>query len=172
VTFKPPKSPHTAFMDFTRSRYNAMVKRISGKQDRLGRKYGLRMQVPFTLEEYRGWAIQQLQGSEEGTVRCAYCGRWLNISTLVTDHAVPPSRGGGLGLNNLVASCEDCNDGKGETRADSYMYLIKCLDNLPNDDRMSYLGRLKKAEKLAATNRMNRVRMLQQQKPKEEAVTA
>lgn len=162
-----PKSAHQLFMSLTYGRYREMVKRIEGKQDKIGRKYGLRMQVPFTLEEYRAWTLEKLRGSEEGTCRCFYCGRWLNIHTLVTDHAVPPGRAGSLGLDNLVPSCEDDNDRKGETRHSSYMYLLRCLEQLPADDRTNYLSRLQKSEKLAHSNRIQRARLIQQQKPKD-----
>ena len=169
--WKPPASAHSQYMTLTCSRYNAMRKRIEGKQDKLGRRLGLRMQVPFTLKEFREWVLQQLQGSEEGTCRCGYCGAWLTIHNMVVDHIDPPSRGGGLGLDNLIPACEPCNDRKGETRAKSFVYLIKCMENIAFDDAANYMGRLAKAEKLAATNRRNQARFAAATKPQKETET-
>jgi len=46
--------------------------------------------------------------------RCVYCGRGAgNGVVLHVDHALPRARGGGNEDENLVASCIDCNLGKG-----------------------------------------------------------
>jgi hypothetical protein len=48
--------------------------------------------------------------------RCAYCGRMPPDVILHVDHVVPFSLGGGTTLDNLRASCGDCNLGKGANR--------------------------------------------------------
>lgn len=40
---------------------------------------------------------------------CYYCDRALPWDHATLDHVVPLSRGGGNGLDNLVASCQWCN---------------------------------------------------------------
>jgi 5-methylcytosine-specific restriction endonuclease McrA len=42
---------------------------------------------------------------------CAYCGEVADTA----DHVIPRSRGGGDGLDNLVAACRACNASKGAT---------------------------------------------------------
>jgi DNA-binding CsgD family transcriptional regulator len=44
---------------------------------------------------------------------CRYCGRRAPEVELHVDHVVPRSQGGGDEEENLVASCLDCNVGKG-----------------------------------------------------------
>jgi 5-methylcytosine-specific restriction endonuclease McrA len=45
---------------------------------------------------------------------CQFCGRMLPASQLTLDHVVPRSRGGRSCWENLVASCYDCNNRKGD----------------------------------------------------------
>lgn len=46
--------------------------------------------------------------------RCRYCGASADSGAVLhVDHVVPFSRGGSDSDSNLVASCEDCNLGKG-----------------------------------------------------------
>jgi 5-methylcytosine-specific restriction endonuclease McrA len=45
---------------------------------------------------------------------CQFCGRMLPSSQLTLDHVVPRSRGGRSCWENLVASCYDCNNQKGD----------------------------------------------------------
>lgn len=46
---------------------------------------------------------------------CVYCGRRPPDVELVVDHIVPRSKGGKTIETNLVAACEECNDGKANT---------------------------------------------------------
>lgn len=43
---------------------------------------------------------------------CAHCGKGLDLATMTIDHVIPLSKGGTNELKNLVALCEDCNQGK------------------------------------------------------------
>ena len=43
---------------------------------------------------------------------CAHCGKELDLETMTVDHVIPLSKGGTNELKNLVALCEDCNQGK------------------------------------------------------------
>ena len=137
------------FMTRTLSIYKNGVRRFSGKTDKRGREYGLRLQTKYSLSEFRAWILTQLGGSEEGTVRCAYCGTWLDAGTFFTDHRVPPARGGTLTLENLSACCEPCNNRKGGMTADSWMFIMKCADQLPEKCRRDMFHRLEVAVKLA-----------------------
>lgn len=44
---------------------------------------------------------------------CQYCGKTLPASELTLDHVVPRSRAGETSWENLVASCNPCNNRKG-----------------------------------------------------------
>ncbi len=50
---------------------------------------------------------------ERDVGRCVYCGRILNPGDVIFDHFVPVSRGGDTTYENLVLSCDPCNQGKG-----------------------------------------------------------
>jgi 5-methylcytosine-specific restriction endonuclease McrA len=44
---------------------------------------------------------------------CQYCHKVLNSGDLTLDHVIPRSRGGETSWENLVASCNPCNNRKG-----------------------------------------------------------
>jgi 5-methylcytosine-specific restriction endonuclease McrA len=44
---------------------------------------------------------------------CQYCHKVLNSAELTLDHVIPRSRGGETSWENLVASCNPCNNRKG-----------------------------------------------------------
>ena len=48
---------------------------------------------------------------------CVYCGAKAPYVHISPDHIVPKSQGGLDVLDNLVTCCEDCNKGKGTSRA-------------------------------------------------------
>lgn len=51
---------------------------------------------------------------------CRYCGRQSDEAKLVVDHITPVCQGGANSLDNLITSCEACNQGKsGKTIAQS-----------------------------------------------------
>jgi 5-methylcytosine-specific restriction endonuclease McrA len=166
--YKPPKTPHGRFMALTLQRYRAMTVRFAERKDKRDRVYRYAKQIPFTLEGYRSWCMEQLGGSEEGTCRCAYCGCPLDIVTMVTEHRTPPNRGGSLAFDNLCTSCDACNQKKGGALADSWLFLKKCLDQLPESCRRDFERRLQMAVKMAAGSRW---RNSQRFKNKQPAVT-
>lgn len=45
---------------------------------------------------------------------CAYCGTELNLYACVLEHVIPLSRGGLNSLSNIVLSCADCDESKGD----------------------------------------------------------
>lgn len=49
---------------------------------------------------------------------CAYCRDLLDETEATLDHVLPKSRGGGGGVSNLVLSCFDCNNLKGDRTPD------------------------------------------------------
>lgn len=63
--------------------------------------------------------------------RCRYCGRLSDEVTLVIDHLLPVVEGGGNDEENLVTSCEPCNQGK----------AARVLAAEPPDDPLAQLAR-------------------------------
>ncbi len=74
--------------------------------------------------------------------RCQYCGRTPPVVTLELDHVMPVASGGDNSLGNLVASCKDCNQGKGATK----------LSAVPRPLSVQMKERREHAEQLAAYN--------------------
>jgi 5-methylcytosine-specific restriction endonuclease McrA len=45
---------------------------------------------------------------------CIYCGKELDKYTITLDHMIPKSKGGNDTMDNLVASCKECNTEKAD----------------------------------------------------------
>jgi len=57
---------------------------------------------------------------------CQYCGKRGGMFDLTIDHILPASRGGSSSADNLVASCFNCNQRKGDrTPEEARMPLLK-----------------------------------------------
>lgn len=46
-------------------------------------------------------------------VECHYCGKHLTFDTITLDHVIPLSKGGPMGIRNIVAACLVCNRQRG-----------------------------------------------------------
>jgi len=64
----------------------------------------------MALGRYRRFRFDVL---ERDNFTCQYCGRSAPAVVLHLDHKHPASKGGTTDMQNCVASCEDCNLGKG-----------------------------------------------------------
>lgn len=64
--------------------------------------------------ELFGWEVRAYVLEKFGR-RCVYCGRGDTAFEL--DHVVPKSRGGSNRVSNLVLSCHECNQAKGDNTA-------------------------------------------------------
>jgi hypothetical protein len=82
------------------------------------------------LEQFRDWLLVQLDGSEEGVARCAYSGVPVTALDLRVDHAIPISRGGSLGLENLCVTTDSANREKGGLTGEEYRNLLSNLEGL------------------------------------------
>lgn len=56
---------------------------------------------------------------------CQYCGRTPPTVILQADHVIPRCEGGDDSLNNLIAACEDCNQGKGGVPLDQVPLTVE-----------------------------------------------
>jgi 5-methylcytosine-specific restriction endonuclease McrA len=54
---------------------------------------------------------------ERDSFRCIYCGKSSIEDKVILhiDHIIPESRGGKFIFDNLVTSCDECNQSKGAT---------------------------------------------------------
>jgi len=106
--------------------------------------------LPFTLEQFRADVLSVMGGKEDGAFICRYCNRPLDLDEIAVDHAMPLSRGGGIGLDNLDYPCKEDNQRKGSMDPNEYMGLLKYLDTIHPLARQDILSRLQKAVTLAA----------------------
>jgi hypothetical protein len=77
-----PKVAKSNFINLTRTRYEAMMKRLAKK------KSIDPDMPPFSLSQYREFVLGGIGGFEDGARQCRYCGGYFNYEDLATDHAV------------------------------------------------------------------------------------
>ena len=135
----------SGFLSLTGSRYDSMAARMEKKK---------LPPLPFTKAEFRAHVLAALGGHDDGAVRCRYCNAWFILEELAVDHAIPLSRGGSPGLDNLEYPCKSCNDRKGSMSPDEYLALLAFLETIPLA-RIDVLKRLEQSVKLAAGARRN-----------------
>lgn len=80
---------------------------IRGVDYQRGRMYGYVDKKAYLLERERGC--------------CIYCGVHASKAKMQIDHVVPKSKGGTNSLNNLVLSCNACNQAKGSQDVQTYL---------------------------------------------------
>lgn len=103
-----------------------MLKRAdSWKGSLVSRSKKHNVECNITLTELR-----QLLFDAYGT-ECKYCGRILNINTLVLDHTIPISKNGASNLGNLQVICKKSNSMKGSLEEEGFNLLLEWLDSIP-----------------------------------------
>jgi 5-methylcytosine-specific restriction endonuclease McrA/ribosomal protein L21E len=80
---------------------------ISGTQYQQGRMYGYTDKKAYLFEREQGC--------------CIYCGIHASKAKIEIDHVVPKSKGGTDSLNNLVLSCNACNQAKGNQDVQTFL---------------------------------------------------
>jgi hypothetical protein len=69
---------------------------------------------------------QRFEVLKRNGFRCVYCGQKADQDhRLVVDHVEPRAEGGSSEDDNLVAACEDCNQGKGASEVDLKVVPIR-----------------------------------------------
>jgi 5-methylcytosine-specific restriction endonuclease McrA len=134
------------FNESTSQKRRKMTSRLKEKLWLSGRRAGKvrrpARELPFSLDEFRKWAMKHVG---MGMVRCHYCPRPIDVLTFEPDHYMPLELGGGLGLDNLVPCCEDCNRLKGAMPPNDFIELMQFLDT-----RISAIGRADMTKRLRA----------------------
>jgi hypothetical protein len=156
---KPGTTYEKQFLDGTSAQRRSIKARSAAKYSS-DEKRLLRPAVPieFSLEEYRAWVLEQF-GDEWGSRACFYeCGRYITTSDFVPDHFKPLDRGGANTLTNLRPCCATCNDIKGTIDGPWFMYLLRCLREMPEPESKIIRERLAKSEKAASSVRALRGR--------------
>jgi len=54
-------------------------------------------------------------------IECHYCGRHLTLMEITLDHVVPLSKGGAMGLRNIVPACLPCNRRKADMNYNNFV---------------------------------------------------
>jgi hypothetical protein len=123
-----------AFQTRSRNLYHAMAGRFKERRWMSGKRQGMvktpGRDLPFTVDEFRRWFLNQIGGKPEGCGQCSYCNRPIYSENLSPDHMIPVSRGGSLALDNLAACCLECNGAKGALTADEFIHFKGALDSL------------------------------------------
>lgn len=74
---------------------------------------------------------------------CSYCGRTPPTIVLVIDHVIPVSKGGTGDEENLITSCESCNQGKAD----------KLLSDIPRPIEAALAEQIERREQIEEYNR-------------------
>jgi len=117
------------FNDSTSLKRRHMAERLKEKVWKSGKREGkvrrAKRELPFTLQEFRAWVMERMG---LGAKRCFYCPRPIDCLSFEPDHYMPLELGGGVGLDNLVDCCEDCNRLKGAMPPDDFILLMAFMD--------------------------------------------
>lgn len=73
---------------------------------------------------------------------CKYCGKRLDINTLVLDHIIPISKGGTSNIDNLQIICRTSNGMKGSLDEPYFYLLLEWLETVPEELRKDITVRL------------------------------
>lgn len=141
-----PESDRSEFMKLTHTRYTNMAARM--------KKKGL-PELPFTIVQFRSHVMDALGAAR--VIQCRYCGGYFTFAESAVDHAVPLSRGGWIGLENIEYPCARDNSRKGSLTPDEYLDLMEFLEKRIPMGRDDVLERLEKAVQLMAGSRYNSV---------------
>ena len=111
--------------------YSNMVRRFSERRYKSGPRKGVvfraAIPIPFSLEEFREFALECLGGNRNGSCYCNYCQVPLDAMTIGFDHEHPVSQGGSVGLLNIKPACADCNRLKGKLSPLGFAWLKQVL---------------------------------------------
>src|ERR1700723_1350805 len=98
-------------------------------------------------------AVTGMGGEYDGVIMFRYRIRNIDITDVAFDHAVPLSRGGSWGLENIEAICQSCNAIKSDGTPEEYMSLLSWAEREVPLWRTSLFKRLKEHSKLLAGKR-------------------
>jgi 5-methylcytosine-specific restriction endonuclease McrA len=93
---------------------------------RKGQIFRTEIMLPFSLQEFLSWAEKQI-GGMNGSVKCAYCARYLDARDVGFDHRQPVEQGGSVTLDNLVCTCNECNRYKGPLTPTAFDWIRRVL---------------------------------------------
>jgi len=134
------------FNSATSQKRRDMASRLKEKVWKTGLRAGKvrrpKRDLPFSLDQFRAWTMEHVG---MGMVRCHYCPRPIDVLSFEPDHYVPLELGGGIGLDNIVACCEDCNRLKGAMPPNDFIELMQFLET-----RISAIGRADMTKRLRA----------------------
>lgn len=98
----------------------------------------VRVELPFTLEEFREWLEDIRSRHESGWPgwKCYLCGRVLTLESVSIDHVTPLAHAGRTTLDNLKPCCTSCNRAKGAMSLTGYRAIRDTVNGLhPKEQR-------------------------------------
>lgn len=72
----------------------------------------------------RRQSFKRMLLGERPWVECHYCGQHLTLETVTLDHVKPLSKGGAMGIKNIVPACLACNRKRGNTDYKTFVRRI------------------------------------------------
>jgi hypothetical protein len=122
-----------AFMQRTLQNYHAMRQRFGAKKWKSGKRTGMLrsagQELPFSLDQYREWMVEELGGRPDGTCRCRYCPAIMTALDFGADHIDPVAQGGSLDFSNMAPCCKSCNRYKGKLSEKGFLAFKFWLDS-------------------------------------------
>lgn len=108
--------------------------------------------VDFSKSPYRELII-----SRENN-KCFYCFKELKKGRCELDHVLASANGGDNSYRNLVASCLDCNNGKGDQDVEAFLrslYRNNLISNEEMQDRLKAVSELKEGKRIPPISDMS-----------------
>lgn len=94
----------------------------------------VRVELPFTLGEFREWLLsceEVVPGfTERRAWQCYLCRRYLLIHSISADHVTPLAHNGRTTLDNLKPCCTSCNRAKGAMSLSGYRAIRDTVNTL------------------------------------------
>jgi 5-methylcytosine-specific restriction endonuclease McrA len=82
---------------------------------------GLKYSGKKIKRRVKGFARQYIQKNNEA--KCIYCEKELSEQNSTTDHIIPISKRGNNSQVNLVVTCKDCNNERGNLEFKKYLKI-------------------------------------------------
>lgn len=122
----------------TNSDWLAKTRQLYGSLKAREREYlKVRVDLPFTLEDFRRWLTLRRQPNiAPGLWKCYLCRKLFHVRSVSIDHVTPLAHAGRTTLDNLEPCCISCNRAKGALSLTGYRVIRDAVYDLhPKEQR-------------------------------------